>query len=387
MFPHSPRELRRFLTLCLGALTLILGAVDASATSDAPLDSAPVEIVPAGPSLPASAWRSGAVYARLGDTLLIVGGRQGDGWASDVLAIEPDASVRSIPVELPPKIEAVGVVHDRRLVLLGGRSSSSPSAAVHALALDNGALTTVAWPDLPLAGPVAGAAILQGRLYVLAGPSAAPADHTPLWSIDPARPGDGWRVEPALPSAPRARPLLAVQHGGLHVFGGESSADGAAAPSTAWAFLPRPREASVVQGWIRLPDAPRSFAVGTAWPAGQASILLHVETADGPRTLVYNAITEGWAELAAPALPTGSTAVAPPAARLALSPGSAAGEAPSLHTIAPSRYTRTLGLGDYLVILAYFAAMAGIGVYFGKKQDTPEEFTLGGRKVKWWAAG
>jgi SSS family transporter len=295
-------------------------------------------------------------------------------------------------LDLPPRADAVAVVHGQRVLLLGGRTPEGPTAAVHAVSISAGKLTAEVWPELPLAGPPAGAAILQNRLYVLAGPAASrdasPAAETALWSLDLAQPADGWRVEAALPAAPRARPLLAAQHGGLHVLGGETvSAEGfRSLRSDAWVFLPRPREASVLLGWQNLPPLPVPAAAGAAWPAGQASLILHAETDTGPRLLLFNAVTDGWAELPAHPLPPGSVAVAPPSAQLALAPA-AAGTAPALHTIVPARYARTLGTGDYLVIAAYFVAMAAIGFYFGRKQETAEEFTLGGRKVKWWAAG
>ena len=42
---------------------------------------------------------------------------------------------------------------------------------------------------------------------------------------------------------------------------------------------------------------------------------------------------------------------------------------------------------DYIAIAAYFIVIASIGYYFARKQDSAEEFALGNRKVKWWAAG
>lgn len=51
------------------------------------------------------------------------------------------------------------------------------------------------------------------------------------------------------------------------------------------------------------------------------------------------------------------------------------------------RSVRDLVWIDYLVIVAYFALIVGIGWYFSRKQESSAEFSLGNRKVLWWAAG
>ena len=49
---------------------------------------------------------------------------------------------------------------------------------------------------------------------------------------------------------------------------------------------------------------------------------------------------------------------------------------------------RFLGIADYGVILAYFAILIGIGVYFRKKAAASmEDYFLAGRKMPWWALG
>ena len=40
---------------------------------------------------------------------------------------------------------------------------------------------------------------------------------------------------------------------------------------------------------------------------------------------------------------------------------------------------------DAAVILAYFVIIVGIGLYAGRKNDTLQEFALGGHKIPWWA--
>ena len=42
---------------------------------------------------------------------------------------------------------------------------------------------------------------------------------------------------------------------------------------------------------------------------------------------------------------------------------------------------------DYLVLASYFAIVAAIGLIAGRRQNTTEDFLLGGRQIPWWAAG
>ncbi len=46
-----------------------------------------------------------------------------------------------------------------------------------------------------------------------------------------------------------------------------------------------------------------------------------------------------------------------------------------------------LTLLDFSVIVAYFAGLAGIGLYFSRSQDSRDEYYLGGRRIHWILAG
>lgn len=40
---------------------------------------------------------------------------------------------------------------------------------------------------------------------------------------------------------------------------------------------------------------------------------------------------------------------------------------------------------DLLIIVAYFVAITWLGLYMGRKEESMEDFALGGRKIPWWA--
>ncbi|MGH7491341.1 MAG: sodium:solute symporter [bacterium] len=40
---------------------------------------------------------------------------------------------------------------------------------------------------------------------------------------------------------------------------------------------------------------------------------------------------------------------------------------------------------DLLIVIVYFIGITGIGLYMGRKEESMEDFALGGRKIPWWA--
>ncbi len=49
--------------------------------------------------------------------------------------------------------------------------------------------------------------------------------------------------------------------------------------------------------------------------------------------------------------------------------------------------TTGLQVADYLVVTAYMVLLLGVGVYLGRKQETTEDYFVGGRNMPWWAVG
>ncbi|MBC6950402.1 sodium:proline symporter, partial [candidate division KSB1 bacterium] len=40
---------------------------------------------------------------------------------------------------------------------------------------------------------------------------------------------------------------------------------------------------------------------------------------------------------------------------------------------------------DVVIIVLYFVIIIGIGLYMGRREESMEDFALGGRKIPWWA--
>ncbi|MHC5011372.1 MAG: sodium:solute symporter family transporter, partial [Planctomycetota bacterium] len=46
-----------------------------------------------------------------------------------------------------------------------------------------------------------------------------------------------------------------------------------------------------------------------------------------------------------------------------------------------------LHLLDWIVLAAYGSAVVAIGIWANRRQKTPEDYLLGGRRMRWWAVG
>lgn len=380
----------RVFAILLAGCLLVHGQAEQSLPAPSP---SPISVHQSDLRSPAVAGLIGGFSARIGDELMILGGQRSDGegrkWEGR-LFVFPLAGAPSAAREIVAQVQRSNgacIVHGESIVLIGGNTPAGPTDVVTAYRVTGATFESTPWPALPAAVVSPGAAVLGGRLYVVGGLSGRMDSlETSLWSLDPADLGAGWRVEASLPAPPRHSPLVAVQHGGIHVFGGYSArGEGESAVlSDSWVFIPKPRDASVLKGWQALPRMPHGGAAGAVWAFGQASLVLQAVENGRSHLLLFNTVTEGWAELAENSLPASSRPIAPPESGLMLD---LADETGRIFEISPQRYSRTLVFGDYAVIVFYFAIMAGIGVFFGRRQTSAAEFTLGSRKVHWGAAG
>ncbi|HRJ73268.1 MAG TPA: sodium/solute symporter, partial [Terrimicrobiaceae bacterium] len=232
------------------------------------------------------------------------------------------------------------------------------------------------------------AAVLDGKLHVLGGavsfaPLTATAD---FWVLDLAAPS-AWRPGPPFPGAPRAFAAATEQYGMLCLFGGRNERPLA----ETWVFRSSPLEGTKDSGWKRLTDLPAPAAGATALPMGQAQVLVigggdpAGNDGDAARPLLFHTLTDAWCAFD---VQTGLSR--PVASRIGTSIfalGAGPDGRPAAVQLDATRSVRNLGWPDYVVIVLYFAFISGIGFYFSRKQESSAEFSLGNRKVVWWAAG
>ncbi|MDX2081084.1 MAG: sodium/solute symporter [Terrimicrobiaceae bacterium] len=284
-----------------------------------------------------------------------------------------------------------------RWIMAGGLRDGRAVADVAVVSVSGGKVTSDSLPPLPEPLVGAGAAILGDKLHVFGGASdpAAFALSKTLWILD-LKNGGGWEKGPEFPGEARAFFAAVEQYGMLCVFGGVSSSGRVLAE--AWIYRPKPLEGTRVTGWRRMSDLPQPSALATALPAGQAQVILlggdHSPSAtvlpppvggdDGGRPLLFHTLTDAWCEF--DITPGLEFPAAVKEGQRIFAMGSEGG-VPVFLEMVVQRSVRNLVWVDYAVILAYFGLIVGIGWYFSRKQETSAEFSLGNRKVLWWAAG
>ncbi|MDX6766594.1 MAG: sodium/solute symporter [Candidatus Methylacidiphilales bacterium] len=289
---------------------------------------------------------------------------------------------------------------DAGFICAGGLKDRVPLSTVRRYTVKNGQLTEEKLPDLPVPLAGAGAAVLKGTLYVVGGvtgSSDAVQAETGFYGLDLKKPESGWKTLAPLPGVGKVRPAVVSQYGVVQVFGGYVAGPGGwvASPEVS-IFRPVPLEGTMKSGWSQGQPMPVALAGGSAVPVGQAQTLLAGGAegtvvgwmradvpAAGPIRL-YHQVTDIWAETAVSVERSSARLLARSSGDFLMLGGLSDGSAAE---ITPIRSVRNLNWLDYLFIVAYFVFIAWIGFYFSARQESSAEFSLGNRKVKWWAAG
>ncbi len=361
--------LPRYLT---AALFLVAGSLHGAAT--ATVQPMQVESLPS----PDFDVRDGFVLAA--DGRLFAAGEAAGQFGLWTAALDASGPWQRVPLDVPRG--AAVAPYSGGWIMAGGASDGEPIAAVTKVDVSGGEPRATSLPDLPEAVTGAGAAVIADDLYVFGGGSGAggAVPSKSFWILDLQNP-EAWQPGPEFPGEARAGAAATEQYGMLCLFGG-TGAGGFLAET--WVFRPVPLEGMKESGWKRMSDLPAGFVPAAAVPVGQAQIaLLGAEAASAPQ--LFHTLTDAWCEFdALPGL------VSPRAARTdggMVALGTGADGQPAAVALQTPRSVRDLAWPDYAFIVLYFAALAGIGYYFSRKQDTSAEFSLGNRNVKWWAAG
>jgi len=287
-----------------------------------------------------------------------------------------------------------------KMLIIGGLMDGKPVSTVSLLEVVSGQPVLHPMPPLPEAVVGAGAAVISQKLHVFGGatsvePVAFTADFRVL---DLGQPDSQWVAGPAFPGEPRAFFAATEQYGMLCVFGGIGN--GPRFLAETWVFRPSPLEGTNEAGWKRLTDVPEPVARSVALPMGQAQVVViggergeapadilspSATPQDGSRPLLFHTLTDAWCAFdARPGIEF------PAAGRTngkILVLGQLASGVGGAFELEVKRSVRNLAWPDYVVIVAYFAFISGIGFYFSRKQESSAEFSLGNREVLWWAAG
>lgn len=299
------------------------------------------------------------------------------------------------------------------LIMIGGLTPDGISGKVIKLSCtENGKVTISNLPDLPRPLALCGAANVDGKLYVVGGIDKKDAGEAlkTVYFMNLNSETPAWKTIASIPGAGRIRPAVAGFYSELHVFGGqELSADNkgkviATSLQDAYGFREKPLDGTKRKDWRKLADIPIPLGGAAVFQTGQTHAALiggitgksessslfelkNIKLADD--ILVFHNVTDTWIDVGGiEDKVAGMAAVKINGSHILIGGCRENGSGSTqIWTCEIKQTVKRLHFGDYAVMLFYFCIMAGIGVYFATKQNSSEEFALGNRNVKWWAAG
>lgn len=261
-------------------------------------------------------------------------------------------------------------------------------------------------PSLPEPRAFCGAALLGNTIY-LAGGQLGPKSTEGMKSVltlDLSGRNTKWKAIEPLPGLGRILPVVAAQDGAVYVFGGASlhaGPDGEAVRTYLTdGYCYRPGK-----GWKRIADLPAPVTAAPSAAYGPSHILVFggddgslvnriQELKDnhpgfGRKVLAYHTITDTWAHLGT--LPKGlvTTNAVQWEGGIVIPggedrPGHRSSDVLRATGMKPKGHFFPL---DYGVLIAYLLGMVWIGFVMAGRENTTDDFFLGGRRVPWWAAG
>lgn len=347
---------------------------------------------------------SGVFAGSTGEALIMLGGETP---TSRVLALTQGATWQE-PAPAVNFTRAWGAVAQSKeeMVLVGGlNADQTTSALVERVIWRDGKLTLEPLPALPVPLAGAGAGIIERKLYVTGGLRSldATAAERGLYVLDLTSPADGWKELEPLPGEGTFLAAVSAQYDVIQVFGGRvvtTGADGKRvyrATENSWIYRPTPLEATKRRGWLVAAPLPQASAGGASVPSGQAHsyYLGGDSTAETTSPFVLNkagqspvwlfhVLIDAWVDTRVALLGTRPAAVVNQGNETVIFAGQGTEKVSSF---TPIRRIRDLSWIDYLVIVLYFALLGGIGWYFSKQKESSEQYSLGDRKIAWWAAG
>lgn len=320
-----------------------------------------------------------------------------------------------IPAELPtPLAFGATVSTSDGMFLIGGITPDGISRKVIKLVCDEkGKLKlTELFAELPRPLALCGAGYVDGKVYVVGGIEKKDAQEalSTVYCLDSKSEKPEWKTVASLPGVGRIRPAIAGFYSELHVFGGQQLAANqygkvfANTLQDAYGYREKPIDGTKQFGWRKLTDIPMPLGGAVAFQTGQTHVALiggvtgksdfssicppkDAKIADD--ILVFHNVTDTWIDVGSMEVKLADMAAFKIGDKYILAGGfkEDGSGTKDIWTCEIKQSVKQLRMGDYAVMFFYFCIMAGIGVYFARKQTNSDEFALGGRNVKWWAAG
>lgn len=327
-------------------------------------------------------------------------------WHDRLFALEAGATAWREAGRLPrPSGYGVSLTTPEGVLLIGGGDAAENFSDVLLARWNGQAVEFQSLPTLPVPLAMPSGALLGRTVFIAGGldrPAATEAQSVFL-SLDLDRSDDGWTTLPTWPGPERFLATGGALDGSFYLFGGARLVPGAdGKPQREW--LRDAYRYTPGKGWKRLADLPVPL-VATPGPApalGAAHLLL-LGGDDGsrvhlppqghpgfpPTLYAYHILTDSWAERGELPFSLVTTGTASWNGRIVVPGGEARPGVRSTDVWAgtPRRPTPAFGWLNYTTVAVYLAGVAGLGLWFMRRQKSTADYFKGGGRIPWWAAG
>lgn len=284
------------------------------------------------------------------------------------------------------------------VLYIGGRDSSQCSKKVVLTTMQQGKRNiSEDWPLLPFPLSNAAGVLLDNKIYVLGGrKSLKPSDLSDSFLVlDLSNKSKGWKELPTYPGDARENAIFVVQNDGvspcLYVLGGQKETEEGVS-------------SCLTDGYVYNPQLNRWSSLGSGFPKGVCAaivsganhILLFQEESED--TLLYRKKNMLWKYhtitrtlIKSELIPCtyDIVQVLQKDRTFFIISNDLSSGTKKLYSLQGDIVPLKKGLGtiNILVIIGYFAVLAGIGIYFSRRQKSTNDYFKGGGRIPWWAAG
>ena len=337
----------------------------------------------------------------LGGQIVLAGGTSDDysRWGRNAVCLSENAGF-ALYEELLSKPLAYGasITLSDGILCIGGRDSSQCYEDVFFVTMQQGKLNVSEdWPPLPFPLSNAAGALLDNKVYLFGGrKSVSPSRLSDsFFVLDLSNKSRGWKELPGYPGCVREDAILVVQNNGvspcLYLLGGQTETEEGLSSCLTDGYVYNPQ----LGKWSSLgSDFPKGICAAVA--SGANHILLFQKEPEDTQHLKkentlwkYHTITQTLVK--SECIPgTYDTMQVLQRNRSFVILGSNASSGTNrLYSLQGDivPLEKGLGLVNILVIIGYFAVLAGIGIYFSRRQKSTNDYFKGGGRIPWWAAG